>query len=142
MKPFSIIGMAATAWVAWVILKDGSVQAGLADLKSRIMGIPTTKTTVSVTVPALGTLTSSSSTTNTASSNNSTISNIANSLDWGVNGINTSPDTFTPQGRAAVASSSWSNPAATWNQYLIPSAPSGTPTNTSANTTTNLSNIL
>lgn len=111
MKIFSFIGIAATVWVGYVIVKNQGLQSGWADLQNRLFGTPTVTSpaptaslslNIAPTSPSVSTPIVTTSTTNQSIGNN-----IINNLDWGVNKISTAPDYFTSQGKAANLNSQW-----------------------------------
>ncbi len=112
---FRIIGVAATVWAAYIVLKNKDFNAGITDLKNRVIGdMPLKPTMVTPSVP----VTTVVNTNTSVPSESAAVKAVTDKLDWG---IQTSQDVFTPQGRAANADWTGNIINAGWEQHVITS---------------------
>ncbi len=106
-KIFSIVGVGATIWVAYVLLKNKDLKSGLDDVKNRLSGFvkgsngkPEMQTKVVVSSDKPQMIDDSGMVPKPAMT-------VINNLDWGTKKISSSEDMFTEQGR--LDNSAWGN---------------------------------
>jgi hypothetical protein len=126
MKVFNIIGIAATIWVGYILLNSDSLNAGLNEVKKRVVGdidpVDRTKeiivtSGVKKSPSAVATIDPTLKGLSNSEANATQV--IKNNLDFGVNSISTTPDQFTKEGRAQYQDWQINKINAGWEETLV-----------------------